>query len=207
MSSKFIIILLLLALVFAGGKLYLSTQGRNTNSTDAEAFLNNILTRSSIRAYEAKPVEKEKIEKLLRAGMAAPSAADKRPWHFVVVTDKQLLNGIAVASPYAKPAGQAPMAIVVCGDTDKTLPGEGTDYWIQDCSAASENILLEAHALGLGAVWTGFYPMKERCDALAKVLNLPDNLIPLNAIIIGYPKSTAKPKDKWDEENITYDKF
>ena len=128
------------------------------------SVIENIMTRASVRSYQEKAVEKDKIVTLLKAGMAAPSAADKRPWHFVVVTDRKLLDGLAKANPNAAFAKKAPLAIVVCGDMSKTLQGGGKDFWIQDVSAASENILLAAHALGLGAVWTGTYPSPERCN-------------------------------------------
>lgn len=207
MTSKLIIIVLLLALMFVCGKLYMSSSARQASANDGTDALTTILTRSSVRAYTDQRVEQDKIEKLLRAGMAAPSACDKRPWHFVVVTDKQQLKGLATANPNAGFADAAPLAIVVCGDMSKTLQGGGQEFWIQDCSAASENILLAAHALGLGAVWTGTYPATERCQAVARVLNLPQHLVPLNTIVIGYPRGEAHPKDKWNASNVTYNKF
>ncbi|MGI6222771.1 MAG: nitroreductase family protein [Prevotella sp.] len=196
------------ALFLMGG----TSCGRSSNGQSTEqlgdsteqAVYNTILTRSSIRKYENKAVEKEKIEKLLRAGMAAPSAVDRRPWHLVVVTDKSKLEAIAQVTPNARSAKDAPLAIVVCGDMTKALEGEGRDFWIQDCSAMSENILLEAHALGLGAVWTGTYPSQERCEAVRKVLGLSQDLIPLNTIVIGYPQEEGQPKDKWNPDDVTY---
>lgn len=207
MTSKLIIVVLLLALLIVCGKLYMGASGRQAPANDVTDAFTTILTRSSVRAYTAQPVEQDKIEKLLRAGMAAPSACDKRPWHFVVVTDKQLLKGLAEANPNASYADSAPLAIVVYGDMSKTLQGVEQQFWIQDCSAASENILLAAHAMGLGAVWTGTYPVAERCQAVARVLNLPSHLVPLNTIVIGYPSGKAHAKDKWDAANVTYNKF
>ncbi|MDY4625393.1 MAG: nitroreductase family protein, partial [Prevotella sp.] len=116
MTSKLIIIVLLLALLIVCGKLYMGTSGRKAPANDVTDALATILTRSSVRAYTAQPVEQAKVQKLLRAGMAAPSACDKRPWHFVVVTDKQQLKGLAEANPNASYADSAPLAIVVCGD-------------------------------------------------------------------------------------------
>ena len=168
---------------------------------------NNILKRTSIRSYENKTVEKEKIEKLLRAGMAAPTAMNKQPWHFVVVTDKGQLQKLSEANPYAAMAAKAPLAIVVCGDMKKAAEGNAREFWIQDCSAATENILLAATGMGLGAVWTGTYPSKERCADVAKVLGLPGSLIPLNTIVIGYPDADVSPKDKWNTENISYNTY
>lgn len=207
MTSKLIIIVLLVTLLFVSGKLYTSHSGHQTPTNSADDVLTTILTRSSVRAYTTQPVEQDKVQKLLRAGMAAPSACDKRPWHFVVVTDKQQLKGLAEANPNASYAESAPLAIVVCGDMSKTLQGVEQQFWIQDCSAASENILLAAHAMGLGAVWTGTYPSTERCQAVARVLHLPSHLVPLNTIVIGYPSGKAHPKDKWNADNVTYNKF
>lgn len=208
MTSRIIIIALLLAVICLGIRLHTVNKGKDKNSADhAELVYDNILTRSSVRAYESRPVEKDKIERLLRAGMAAPSAANRQPWHFVVLTDRKVIQQVAGTNPNAGFASGAPLAIVVCGDTDKALPGDGGEFWVQDCSAVSENILLAAHAMGLGAVWTGFYPIQERCQALAGVLGLPSNIIPLNVIIIGYPKSPATPKDKWDVNKVSYNRY
>lgn len=174
-------------------------------SVNAEqAVLDNIATRTSIRDYEARPVEKEKIEKMLRTAMAAPTAMNKQPWHFVVVDQRNVLDALAGANPYAKMLKKAPLAIVVCGNTDKMIEGGGRDFWIQDASAATENLLLAAHAMGLGAVWTGAYPSEERCISISKVLSLSDNLIPLNMIVVGYPAEHPQPKQKFKEENVSY---
>ena len=102
---------------------------------------------------------------------------------------------------------QAPLAIVVCGCLDKTLEDTEQEFWIQDCSAATENILLMAHGLGLGGVWTALYPLKERYEGMQQLLHLPKTMIPLNTLIIGYPKNQAEAKDKWKEENISYNKW
>ena len=183
----------------------IESKGKEQDSS--EVVLNTILKRTSIRSYENKPVEKEKIEKLLRAGMAAPTAMNKQPWHFVVITDKGQLQKLSEANPYAAMAAKAPLAIVVCGDMNKAAEGNAREFWIQDCSAATENILLAATGMGLGAVWTGTYPSKERCADVAKVLGLPESLIPLNTIVIGYPDADVSPKDKWNTENISYNTY
>lgn len=163
----------------------------------------NIMTRTSIRSYTSKPIEEEKINMLLHAGMAAPSACNKQPWHFIAITNREILNQIPTFSPYASMVKQAPLAIVVCGDLSKTLEGKEQEFWIQDCSAATENILLMAQGLQLGAVWTALYPLQERYEGMQLLLNLPTHLIPLNTLIIGYPKEMVKAKDKWKEENVT----
>ena len=129
-------------------------------------------TRTSIRAYRDCPVGADTVELLLRAAMAAPSAVNRQPWAFVVVDDRELLRELAGALPFAKMAARAPLAVVVCGDLSRN-PGASGDWWVMDASAASENLLLAAHALGLGAVWTGVYPRGERVEAVRRVLGLP----------------------------------
>ena len=205
--SMIINAVLAIALVFLSYKLAVTGKDKGKEQDSSEVVLNTILKRTSIRSYENKPVEKEKIEKLLRAGMAAPTAMNKQPWHFVVVTDKGQLQKLSEANPYAVMAAKAPLAIVVCGDMNKAAEGNAREFWIQDCSAATENILLAATGMGLGAVWTGTYPSKERCADVAKVLGLPESLIPLNTIVIGYPDADVSPKDKWNTENISYNTY
>lgn len=199
------IVVLVLSVRLASDKATVDKSADAQQSVNAEqAVLDNIATRTSIRDYEARPVEKEKIEKMLRAAMAAPTAMNKQPWHFVVVDQRNVLDALAGANPYAKMLKKAPLAIVVCGNTDKMIEGGGRDFWIQDASAATENLLLAAHAMGLGAVWTGAYPSEERCISISKVLSLSDNLIPLNMIVVGYPAEQPQPKQKFKEENVSY---
>lgn len=199
------IVVVVLSVRLASDKATVDKSADAHQSVNAEqAVLDNIATRTSIRDYEARPVEKEKIEKMLRAAMAAPTAMNKQPWHFVVVDQRNVLDALAGANPYAKMLKKAPLAIVVCGNTDKMIEGGGRDFWIQDASAATENLLLAAHAMGLGAVWTGAYPSEDRCISISKVLSLSDNLIPLNMIVVGYPAEQPQPKQKFKEENISY---
>lgn len=199
------IVVVVLSVRLASDKATVDKSADAHQSVNAEqAVLDNIATRTSIRDYEARPVEKEKIEKMLRAAMAAPTAMNKQPWHFVVVDQRNVLDALAGANPYAKMLKKAPLAIVVCGNTDKMIEGGGRDFWIQDASAATENLLLAAHAMGLGAVWTGAYPSEERCISISKVLSLSDNLIPLNMIVVGYPAEHPQPKQKFKEENVSY---
>lgn len=198
------IVVVVLSVRLASDKVTVDKSADAQQSVNAEqAVLDNIATRTSIRDYEARPVEKEKIEKMLRAAMAAPTAMNKQPWHFVVVDQRNVLDALAGTNPYAKMLKKAPLAIVVCGNTDKMIEGGGRDFWIQDASAATENLLLAAHAMGLGAVWTGAYPSEERCISISKVLSLSDNLIPLNMIVVGYPAEQPQPKQKFKEENIS----
>ncbi len=181
--------------------------GAATDADSSEVVYNTIMTRASVRSYLDKPVEDEKIEKLLRAGMAAPSAVNAQPWHFIVVKNPDTLGKIAELTPNASMAKDAPLAIVVCGDMNKEKDDHVRPFWVQDTSAATENILLQAHAMGLGAVWTGTYPSEERCKAIAELLKLPKHIIPLNTIVIGYPKKYTAPKDKWKPENVSYEVF
>lgn len=187
------------------------TLGQNANAqkttSQKNAALHNIATRTSVRSYLDKPVDAATIEQLLRAGMAAPTAVNRQPWHFVVVNDRAQLEALSKTNPYSKMLGKAPLAIVVCGDMEKALEGNAREFWVQDCSAATENILLAVNALGLGAVWTGAYPSEDRCKAISDVLELPEHLIPLNIIVIGYPDKENTPKDKWKPENISYNVY
>ena len=167
--------------------------------------IKNIMTRTSIRKYTDQPVSKTDIETLLRAGMAAPTAVNRQPWHFVAVTDKAKLKELSGGR--GGMLEQCALAIVVCGNMEKTMQGKGQEFWIQDCSAATENILLAANALGLGAVWTGGYPIEERVASISKALKLPETIIPLCTIVIGHPAESPTPKDKWKPENISYNEF
>lgn len=167
----------------------------------SNAALDNIFARKSVRAYLDKEVEKEKIDWMLRAGMAAPSGKDIRPWEFVLVTDRVALDSMAAALPYAKMLTQARYAIVVCGDVAQS------SYWYLDCSAAAQNILLAAEAQGLGAVWTAAYPYEDRIRVVRKYTELPGNIVPLCVIPFGYPATAQEPKQKFDEKKIHYDKF
>ena len=177
----------------------------NTAKIDnGKIALETIMTRTSIRSFTERPVSADTIELLLRAGMAAPTAVNKQPWHFVVVTDRAVMDSLGGNGRQSQMWKQSPLAIAVCGDMEKALEGPAKDFWIQDCSAATENILLAAHALGLGAVWTGCYPMEDRMPNVSKVLNLPENLVPLCVIVMGYPAESPEPKDKWKPENVSY---
>lgn len=160
-------------------------------------MLDTIFARRSIRQYTTEPVSQADIQKLLEAGMAAPSASNRKPWHFVVVTDRKKLDALAEGHPHGKMLAQAPLAIVVCAQDYAT-----ERFWVQDCSAATENILLAATALGLGAVWLGVEPRAERRDAVAKVLGIPDNVGILNVISIGHPAEKKEPRTQYDESRV-----
>lgn len=172
----------------------------------ASIVLNNIATRASVRQFTNQPVDKTTLETIVRAGMAAPSAVNKQPWAFIIVTEKEALDNLQRVHPYAN-LKTATAAIIVCGDMGKALQSYGREYWIQDCSAATQNILLAAHALGLGAVWCGVHPDPKRVPEVSRVLGLPKDIIPLNIITMGYPASQTQPKDKWKPENIHYQRW
>lgn len=205
-TANLLNVLMAIAIVVLSIRLImLATTEKPTETVNhSEAVINNIMTRTSIRDYTSEGVEEEKVETLLRAAMAAPTAGNKQPWVFVVIKDKAIQDSISANFKPAKMVRKAPLAIVVCGDLNKTFPGDGVTYWVQDTSAATENMLLAAHSLNLGAVWCGVYPIPSRVDYLKKLLDLPDNLVPLNVVAIGYPAENPAPKDKWKPENIIY---
>jgi nitroreductase len=160
-----------------------------------------IHTRRSIREYQDKPVPKELITELLKAAMAAPSAGNQQPWAFIVIDDPDILKEAPTINPFAEMAYDAPLGILVCGDLDgKRFP----DYWGVDCSAAVQNLLLAAHALGLGAVWTGVYPREERMDGFAQLLALPEHIQPHTLVVIGYPEEIPERQDRYTEEKVHY---
>jgi nitroreductase len=163
-KAEILNIILVIAVVFLSVKIAFFSN-KSANAVDAasseDAVMENIMTRTSIRAYEDRQIEDEKVEKMLQAAMAAPTAGNKQPWKFVVIKDKNTLKTISEHFHTMTMAENAPMAIVVCGDMDLTFPDDGRDYWVEDASAATENLLLAAHSMGLGAVWCGIYPMQD----------------------------------------------
>lgn len=164
-----------------------------------------ILTRRSIRNYTDQTVGKELINELIEAAMNAPSANNQQPWHFVVVTDRKILNEIPVYHPYSQMLKQAPLAVAVCAELKLERGTKG--FWIQDCSAAAQNLLLAAHARGLGAVWLGIYPMQERVVALQKTLGLPQEVIPLCLVSIGYPVDKGRRINRFNPTRIHQNKW
>ena len=170
-------------------------------------FLDVMYTRRSVRQFTGEKVKRDDLMAMLRAGMSAPSAVNVQPWAFVVVTDRGTLDKLCQSLPYAKMLDKAGAAIIVCGIPDKD-DTYAKKYWVMDCSLASENILLAAHALGYGAVWTAAYAEKDRMKSVREILSIPENIIPLNVIPIGVPANKGeKPKDKFREENIHWGKW
>ncbi|GAA0075889.1 nitroreductase family protein [Clostridium sp. CTA-5] len=163
-----------------------------------------ILNRKSIRKYKDIHVNDEIIEELLKAGMAAPSAGNEQPWEFIVLRDKEIMRKITEVHPYSRMLLNADVAIVVCGDESKE---KFKGFWVQDCSAATENILLAAEDKGLGAVWLGVYPIADRVDPIKEFLNLPDNIIPLSIIPVGYPDEQREAVDRFNKSRVHYDRW
>jgi nitroreductase len=159
--------------------------------------IENLFARRSIRQYTGEPVTEDQIELLLKAGMAAPSANNQQPWHFIAVTDRPMLDKLAEAHPYAKMLHQAPLCICVIGD-----PRINENFWVQDCSNAAENILLGAVGLGLGGVWLGVYPRADRVEAIRQALKIPAAVTPLCLLAVGHPAETPPPRTQYDVTRV-----
>lgn len=184
----------------------------NNSNIAHEAVMDVILSRKSVRKYTAEPLTEAEIETLLRAGMAAPSAKNIQPWSFIVVTDKEVAKRLVTKS-VNRMYPEAPCLIVVCGDLNTTVKPHDAPKdspaierqnpnWMIDCSAAAENILLAAEAMGLGAVWTACWPYEDRYGVVKEVLGIPASVMPLAIIPVGHPAETPAPKDKWRLEKI-----
>lgn len=172
----------------------------------AKKVMDNIFERKSVRNYTLNPdntpkaISKDTLELIVKAGMAAPSAMNRQPWEFLVITNRAQMNELAQLLPYGKMLKNASAAIVVCGNTKVSL-------WRDDCSAAAQNILLATEALGLGGVWTAVSPYKDRLKAVRNILGVPSGMEPLCLIPIGYPSGKDQPKDKWKPEKVHFDKW
>lgn len=156
--------------------------------------LKAILTRRSVRHFTSDPIQEEDLQELLRAGMQAPSAKNEQPWHFVILDDSKLLHAIPKFHPHARMLLEAPLAILVC--SDRTLETKRAS-WLLDCAAATQNILLAAHAKGLGAVWLGVFPDADRISGMQKLLALPEDIRPVSLIAVGHPASVPQPVDRF----------
>ncbi|QZT37265.1 nitroreductase family protein [Halosquirtibacter xylanolyticus] len=173
--------------------------------------MNNVLTtileRVSVRSFKEDKVPREDLELMIKAGMAAPSAVNKQPWEFIIVDSSALLFELGSFLPYAKMTKFAPAAIVVCGNQKNMLDGWEESFWVQDCSAATQNILLTVESLSYGAVWTAIYPDMTRIHIVKRILDLPHHIIPLNVIPIGIPEQNYNHKDKFDPSKIHYNRW
>lgn len=161
--------------------------------------LETIHTRRSIRKYQDQAVSEELIQQLLAAAMQAPSARNQQPWQFVVIDDREILAEIPAFMPNAAMAGKAPLAILVCGDLSLE---KSAGYWVVDCAAATQNILLAAHALGLGAVWCGVYPREPRMEGLRRLIGLPENVMAHSLVVLGHPADQVSREDRYSPDRV-----
>lgn len=166
--------------------------------------IDNLFARRSIRKFQDMPVTADQVEVLLQAAMAAPSAGNRKPWHFIVVRDLETRRRIAVSHPYAKMAIEAPVVIVPCGQPDLSSVDRPA-FWTQDLSAATENILLAAVALGLGAVWCGVFPNEERVIEARAILGIPKDIIPLCYVPVGVPAEEKDPRTQYEAARVHYE--
>ncbi len=167
-------------------------------------ILKALRERRSIRKYEEKEINNSLVKELLTAGMYAPSAVNKQPWHFIVIQEPSLLKEVGTFHPNAKMLERSALGILVCADEKQAHHG---GYWIQDCSAATQNILLAAHALGLGAVWLGIHPREQRKEGVRRLFKLPDHIQPLSLVSIGYPAEKKEQPDRYRPERIHLNEF
>ena len=165
-----------------------------------------LLARRSIRTYAPGEVSEADITRMLQAAMAAPSAVAKDPWRFVVIRRKETLSTIATALPNGSMLATAPLGIIVCGDLEAAHDRQ-LSYLLQDCSAAIENLLLCAHALGLGACWLGVHPRADRVRRLGEILSLPASVIPIAGIAIGPPGEKKEPRTRFNREYVHWEQW
>lgn len=158
-----------------------------------------IRTRRSVRSYTDQEVSDAQVKELLGAAMSAPSAGNEQPWEFVIIRDKDTLEKVSGINRFADYAKNAPVCILVCGNLNRDKYG---GYWVEDAAAATQNILLAAHAMGLGAVWTGIYPMGDRIQGFRDLIDAPQNIVPLALVVIGHPKNSPSPIDRFDENKV-----
>ena len=162
------------------------------------------MSRRSVRSFENQEIDKKTLEAIVKAGMAAPTAVNSQPWRIIATTDKGLQKRLAEELPYADMAQEAGAVLTVCGEISN---GITKDYWVQDCSAMTENMLLTIHSLGLGAVWTGVYPDEEKEATVRRILEIPDEIRILAVIPLGVPRDKGRVKNKWDSKKIHWQKW
>lgn len=162
----------------------------------------NLMSRVSVREFTGEKIAADQIDSLLRAAMAAPSALNKQPWAFIVVTEDSLIARLGEALPNSRCSNHPGCAIIPCGDLSKAIEGELGAFWVNDVSAATENLLLAAHSMGLGAVWTGLHPDMQRVKTVQDILGLPEHIIPLCVVPVGVPAEQPAAKDKYNAANI-----
>jgi len=180
--------------------------GVNVSCSQDNEVIKTIQNRKSVRHFTGESVSKDDLNKILKSAMCAPTAVNKQPWSFIVITDRKTLDALADSLPYAKMLYKAGAAIIICAIPEKAFDGK-SEFAIIDCSLAGENILLTVESLGLGAVWTAVYPENDRINIVRNTLGIPSNVIPMNVIPIGHPTGEDTPKDKFDEKNIHWEKW
>ena len=158
--------------------------------------------RRSVRKFTDQSIPEEYVKELLHAAMSGPSACNRKPWDFYVITNEEVLSELKSASKFSRFSSK--LAIVVCGNLSRALPLNMASYWIQDCSAATENILLRATDLGLGAVWCGIHPQKRAEEKVRKCLGIHEKQVPLNIIYVGYPAEEPKARDQYEEDRVHF---
>jgi nitroreductase len=169
--------------------------------------LNAILSRHSARRYAKKKVPLPLLKKIILAGMAAPSAGNEQPWHFIIMSDAKALSKMKEFNSYSKTGQEAPCGILICADLKLQNYSGLEGLWIEDCAAAAENMFIEATALGLGAAWTAVHPMKERVEGYRKLLHFPKNIVPIVFMPIGYMAEKPAKENRFKKERIHYGKW
>jgi nitroreductase len=205
--SYIINLILILVLIFIFVKHDKKDVNQGIVQINTKGALKTIFERKSVREFTKDKVNKDTLDILLKAAMCAPTAGNRQPWSFVIVTEKPVLKLLADGLPYAQMLNDANAAIIVCGSPSESFEGIESEFWVQDCSAASENILIAVESMGLGACWTGVYPVKDRIDFVAKTLGIPKGNIPLNVIPLGFPNGLQQTKDKYKPEKIHWQKW
>ena len=162
-------------------------------------LMDALLSRRSIRKYIPGEIDPNDLARILRAGMAAPSAGNEQPWHFVVIRSRDTLKALSEAHPYAEMVQSASLAILVCAEMEVV---KHRDFWPQDCAAATENILLAIHGLGLGSVWIGVYPREARVAEVRRVVILPDHVVPFSLLPVGIPGELKSPADRFTPNRL-----
>ena len=163
-----------------------------------------ILTRRSIRQYTSEPIAKELLEELVKSAMSAPSARNLQPWHFVIIQDKKMLSEIARLHAHGAMAAKANAAILICADSKKE---ETEGFWVQNCAAAMQNLLLAAHDQNIGAVWVGLYPRSERMATFQKLFNLPKEIMPFSLAVLGHPNESKAKEERFKKECLHYEQW
>lgn len=176
-------------------------ENKRTAMTSDE-ILHLIYSRRSVRRYQDRPVPRDLLLDLCKAAMAAPSAVNRQPWAFIIIDDPLKMTECVEVVRLARHG--APAAVVICGDLSRALPAAGKDFWIQDCSAATQNLLLAAVGLGLGAVWCGVYPIEANVTGLKRVLGLPSHILPLSFVCVGWPAEIPPARTQFDPQRVIY---